>query len=150
MKTCDNCALRTIQNGICPIFNRNMEGERGCPYFTKEIQKCENCGTIVPKGGFWENNHFLCAECATGSPCKICKYLNSCALTQDQTCGEPLYISVQQRQGNMIVQTQKLNPRRIQLTCAKNCPSFRKEGLEDGTFCWKQLDCGCERKSSNL
>lgn len=146
-RKCGNCALKALKNGMCPIFNANMEGEDGCPYFTSHLEYCEVCGSIIPKGGIIQEDkgefHLMCNECATGHPCAACKSVRECRLQTDQSCPEPLYVMVQQRQGNMVVQSQQLNPKRVEATCAQGCVCFRKEGLEDGDFCWKQNGCGC-------
>lgn len=138
---CNNCALKTIQNGVCPIFRKDMTNEFGCPYYTTELNSCDICGNLIPKGGYLEedsngNFHLLCNDCATGNDCNICS--NSyCALQQDQTCPEPLYVMQQQRQGNMVIQNQVINPKRIELTCKKGCYCFHNE------TCFKMAGCGC-------
>ena len=146
---CDECALKTLKNGVCPIFNANMEGEKGCPYFMTELRTCEVCGNLIPKGGYIQQDgdsfHLMCHDCATGNPCIACKFVKYCALHQDDNCQEPLYVMVQHQKGNMVVHSQQLNPKRIQATCAVSCPCFREEGMEDGTFCWKQTGCGCNK-----
>ena len=152
-RKCDNCALKALKNGMCPIFNANMEDEHGCPLFTTELTLCEICGQIIPKGGFLQEDgeifHLMCGDCATGHPCKSCKCVQDCRLEQDQSCTEPLYVMVQHRQGNAVIQSQQLNPKRVQATCARGCKCFRQEGLEDGDFCWKRLGCGCNNHQFN-
>ena len=152
-RKCGDCALKALRNGMCPIFNMDMEGESGCPYYTTELQLCEICGDIVPKGGYIQEDngqlHLMCHECATGHPCRSCKIVQECRLTQDETCREPLYVMVQHRQGNAVIQTQQLNPKRVQATCADGCKCYRPEGLEDGYFCWKQTGCGCDNHQFN-
>lgn len=152
-RKCGDCALKALKGGMCPVFNANMEGESGCPYFTTDLKVCEICGSIIPKGGYIQEDnevfHLMCGDCATGNPCKSCKSVKECRLQTDQSCPEPLYVMVQQRQGNMVVQSQQLNPKRVQATCAQGCPCFREEGLEDGTFCWKETGCGCNNHNYN-
>ena len=146
---CGDCALKALKNGMCPIFNANMEGESGCPYFSTQLHICEICGNLIPKGGYLEQDgdsfHLMCYNCVSGNPCISCKSVSECPLHQDQSCPEPLYIMVEQRNGNMIVHSQQLNPKRVHATCAAGCPCFRKEGLDDGIFCWKQTGCGCNK-----
>jgi hypothetical protein len=91
----------------------------------------------------------MCGECATGHPCRSCTHVNECRFQSDESCQEPPFVMVQQRQGNMVVQSQQLNPKRVQATCASGCPCFRQEGLEDGDFCWKQTGCGCVNHKNN-
>lgn len=152
-RKCSKCALKELKNGMCPVFNANMDGEKGCPYFTTTLSACEICGSIIPKGGVLQEEndifHLLCESCATGSPCKRCVKNSECKLEQDSSCPEPLYITVQHRQGNAIVQTQQLNPKRIEATCAKGCACFYPEGMKDGYFCFKQIGCGCNNIINN-
>lgn len=153
MRKCGDCALKALKNGMCPVFNANMEGENGCPYFTTELKICEICGALIPKGGYIQEDnevfHLMCGDCATGHPCKSCDKVKECRLKTDETCPEPLYVMVQRRQGPAVIQTQQLNPKRVQATCAQGCPCFREEGLEDGTFCWKETGCGCNNHNYN-
>lgn len=153
-RKCDDCALKALKHGMCPIFNENMEGESGCPYYTTELHACEICGALVPKGGYIQEEdgifHLMCGDCATGHPCRTCKLVSDCRFQDDNSCQEPPFVMVQQRQGNMVVQSQQLNPKRVQATCANGCPCFREEGLTDGIFCWKQqTDCGCKNHINN-
>lgn len=152
-RKCGDCALKALKNGMCPVFNANMEDENGCPYFTTELHVCEICGNLIPKGGciVEDNNtfHLMCNECTSGHPCASCKCVHDCRLEQDQNCPEPLYIMVQRREGPAIIQSQQLNPKRVEATCALGCPCFRKEGLKDGDFCWKKNGCGCNNHKYN-
>ena len=147
-RKCGQCALKALKNGMCPVFNANMEGESGCPYFTTEIHACETCGNLIPKGGYIQEDngefHLMCSDCATGHPCKSCKKVNSCQFETDQNCQEPPYVMVQQRQGNMIVQTQALNPKRVQATCAQGCPCYNAEH-----GCMREYGCGCQNLTFN-
>jgi hypothetical protein len=53
-----------------------------------------------------------------------------------------------ERQGNMVVQSQVPNPKRIEATCAKGCPCYKL--LDDGTYiCCRQLDVNCENYEIN-
>jgi hypothetical protein len=54
------------------------------------------------------------------------------------------------RQGNMIAQTQVMNPKRVEATCRRGCPCFNEDGLDNGTFCMRQNgDCGCKKYHTN-
>lgn len=152
-RKCGNCALKQLKGGICPIFNTNMENESDCPYFTTEVKTCEICGgLILEKACLQEDNnsfHVMCYKCATGTPCQSCKCMSECPLQQDETCSEPLYTMVQYRQGSAIIQTQKLNPKRIAATCAQGCKCFNEKGLDDDNFCFKTIQCGCTNYEVN-
>lgn len=152
MAKCDTCAL-VNENKICPVFKADMSGQDGCPLFTTELHNCDICGrTIYEKAILQEDQngdwHELCHNCLNASPCQTCIH-QYCAFQQDQNCQEQPYIMVQQRQGNMIMQTQTLNPKRVEATCRQGCPCFNEEGLDDGTFCKRQSMCGCEKHRIN-
>ena len=152
-RNCDKCALKTLQGGTCPIFRSDMTGEQGCPQFVAELEYCEVCGNIVIKGGAYrfedsdESWHLMCDECANGHPCAACESANYCALQQDQSCPEPLHIMQTMRQGNMVVQQQVINPKRIELTCGK-CKCYHQ--TEEGEFfCFKNEQCACNNYKVN-
>ena len=148
-RKCGQCALKALKGGLCPIFNKDMSNEDGCPYFTTSPRSCEICGVLLPKGGVIENIdnscHTFCENCATDTSCKTCLKSYECKFRTDKTCQEPLYVTVQQRRGNAIIQSQIQNPRRVQATCAQGCPCFNEEGLDDNTFCLRQTDGWCNR-----
>ena len=145
-RNCGNCALKAIKAGMCPIFNRKTKDEDSCPYFTTKVSTCESCGQLLTNNEFLieSNNifHTVCQNCATSNKCGLCANSNQCAFQTDRSCSEPPMIMEQRRQGNMIVQQQVINMKRVQITCT-TCPCFRSEGLSDGDFCWRQLNCSC-------
>ena len=149
MRTCGNCALMRRHNGVCPIFSKPMDAnEGGCPLFTSELNICDLCGrpivgdnapTIRYDG---DEIHVICHHCATVHTCGTCKKGIFCAFAEDQSCREPQVIMKTERQGNMVVQSQVPNPKRIEATCAKGCPCYTL--LDDGTYiCCRQLDVNC-------
>lgn len=148
-RRCADCALKAIKGGMCPIFNADMSEEHGCPYFTTELKVCSSCGNLALNQTFLQydeerNNYaLLCAECGNASPCVTCRYHDGCRFEKDTSCSEPPYIMVQQRQGNAIIQSQQLNPKRVEATCRQGCPCFWEEGLDDGNFCLGKMGCGC-------
>lgn len=149
-RKCANCALKAIKGGMCPIFNANMEEESGCPYFTTELKICSACGNlaldkiIIAYDEDRDDHALLCATCGTGSLCATCRYHDGCRFEKDTSCQEPPYIMVQQRQGNAIIQSQQLNPKRVEATCRQGCPCFWEDGLDDGNFCLGKMECGCK------
>ena len=148
-RMCANCALKTLKSGMCPIFNADMSDERGCPMFCSELTICSVCGSVIPTGGTIQEDidrgdyAILCAKCTSASLCATCRYHDGCRFEKDTSCQEPLYVMVQHRQGNAIIQSQQLNPKRVQATCAQGCPCFDEEGLDDGSFCLGKIGCGC-------
>ena len=148
-RSCGNCALKTLKGGMCPIFNADMNDERGCPMFCSELTICSVCGSVIPIGGTIQKDEdrgdyaILCTQCTSAPLCATCRYHDGCRFEKDTSCQEPLYVMVQHRQGNAIIQSQQLNPKRIQATCAQGCPCFDEEGLDDGSFCLGKIGCGC-------
>ncbi len=152
-RTCGKCALKSLQGGICPIFKSDMTGEQGCPQFVAELDFCEVCGNVIVNGGAYRYEeddkswHLMCNECANGHPCAACENAHYCALQQDQSCPEPLHIMQTIRQGNMVVQQQVINPKRIELTCGKcKCYNLTDEGEY---FCFKEEQCTCHNYKVN-
>jgi hypothetical protein len=139
---------------MCPVFNADMSEENGCPLFTTELKLCEVCGSHIFKGAIIAEDdgtyHMTCPQCGTNlNQCATCIQQSQCAFQSDQSCPEPPYVMVQQRQGNAIIQTQRLNPKRIQATCAQGCPCFNEDGLDDNLFCLSAVGCGCKNYKTN-
>lgn len=148
MAKCNECALHALKNGVCPIFNADMTDQEGCPMYMAEMVQCDICGNAMIGGITYEqdkdgNWHRLCGRCVSAPKCQTCKSVY-CALQEDQSCPEPIFIMVQRRQENMIIQTQELNPKRIEATCRKGCPCFDEEGF----FC-KRQNGGCNKYQTN-
>lgn len=154
MKNCGECAYKALQDGKCPVFGREMPAETpGCPIFSTTITRCALCGNIIMGQSIIDydhdgNTHIICRNCLSASPCEICTRMNVCYFQTDHTCQEPPMVMREVRQGNMIMQTQVMNPKRVMATCTK-CDCFNEDGLDDGTFCQKQLHCGCKNQKTN-
>ncbi len=150
MRKCADCALKALKGGMCPIFQADMSEENGCPMFQTELSYCDVCGQPIPIGGIlqYDEEHEcyarLCGQCGAAPTCATCHYHDGCRFEKDTSCSEPPYIMVQQRQGNAIIQSQQLNPKRVQATCAQGCPCFWEDGLDDGNFCLGKIGCGCK------
>ena len=153
MKNCDNCALRTMQNGMCPVFRADMSGKDGCPMFTSDLHTCSICGGVMltpaildqDSNGDW---HEICQNCLNAPLCQTCIH-QYCAFQQNQECKEPPYVMREVRQGNMIAQTQVMNPKRVEATCRQGCPCFNEDGLDTGEFCGRQNEWGCNKYHTN-
>lgn len=128
---CINCAIYRSNNKTCPIFNRDTSLDRGCPMYTNIIDPCDICGGHILRGSKTvyvdgDSQHQVCDRCATAisqNSCQVCKKGQYCAFQQDTSCTLPPIITVQQRQGNAVVQMQQKNPARIEQTCMK-CECF--------------------------
>ena len=149
---CRMCALKNANQGKCLIFNADMSNEDGCPHFTMSPQFCAFCGSFIPKGGIIEMEGdaaiLMCEKCANLPMCSRCVSNQICAFQSDQSCKEPQLEMKTVQQGNMTMQTQVLNKRRVEQTCAKGCPCYRPEGLDDGTHCLKTANVGCDKYKS--
>lgn len=147
-RKCGNCALKALKGGMCPIFNANMENENGCPRFTSEFAICDICGNIILNNSYLQEEdgtiHLFCEECAIGHPCRTCKEISDCKFQTDKSCQEPPFIMAQQRQGNVVMQQQVTNPKRVQATCANGCKCYNSEH-----GCMREYGCGCENLKIN-
>lgn len=154
MRTCGKCAYKALQDGKCPVFGREMPAETpGCPIFSTTMTKCALCGNIIMSQPIIDydrdgNTHIICRNCLSATPCETCTRANVCYFQTDHTCQEPPFIMREVRQGNMIMQTQVMNPKRVMATCAK-CECFNEDGLDTNTFCRKQEGCGCKNQKTN-
>ena len=153
MAKCDTCVFKTMRNGACPIFNADMTGKDGCPYHSTELNICGICGSPMlekaiieqDKNGDW---HKMCPQCANAEQCQTCIH-SYCAFEQDTNCQEPPVVMRQMRQGNMVMQQQVMNPKRVEATCRQGCPCFNEDGLDDGTFCGRKNGSGCNKYYTN-
>lgn len=129
---CGQCALPSLNSGICPIFKETMKPEaNGCRYFKHEINICEICGQpiitktvidITEKGEL----HYLCEECSkkTGT-CVACKMREECEFeTNPSTIPKVVQQRIQQGPMTSIIQVK--NPTRIEMFC-KSCKCFDEE-----------------------
>ena len=147
---CGQCALKALQGGMCPIFRADMSEKDGCPYFTSDLRTCHISGSVIlgavileADGDIW---HELCQKCAAAAICTVCQHTD-CRFQSDQSCQEPPFVMVEQRKGNMIMQTQAINPKRVQATCAQGCSCYHE--TEEGFICFRQEGCGCKNYKTN-
>jgi hypothetical protein len=147
-KKCATCALKSLQGGMCPIFRANTEDENGCPQHTSHIDQCAICGGMIIKEGTYyiDDNvmHIVCPTCVNGHPCTGCENFQTCRLMTDQSCPEPLYVMQTMQQGNMVVQQQVINPKRVQAICPQcKCYNTTDEGEQ---MCFQNENCSCHNK----
>lgn len=131
---CIYCALYQQNGNKCPIFAQDVSMERGCPMFTNRLNPCDICkkhiGDVVNVYVEDDIVHCVCGQCdsaISNQPCQVCESIRYCAFQQDQSCQLPPFITVQQRQGNAIMQMQQKNPDRIKETCIKGCSCYNQE-----------------------
>lgn len=140
-KICDKCALADRRQNKCKLTKRTIALTSDfCSNFIDEPYKCEICGNITMSPILEihnDNVYIFCHSCSDAiSTC------NGCANADPQFCSFqtdpsalPLYKVVTQRQGNMVTQTQILNPERQAQTCALRCK------------CWDAVDKVCNKEA---
>lgn len=134
LSKCKGCGLYETSALTCKIFKTRLDPEEpGCPYFTKEILKCDSCGKTILNARevlleeFNGKTLCLCEECnAQALTCAFCSSGTLCDFeTNPSTL--PKVVQKQVRQGYTIVTTQVRNPDRVKETCAKNCKCWDPE-----------------------
>lgn len=144
-RTCDNCVLPSTKGGVCPIFNANMAGQDGCPRHTAADNVCAVCGSYILGQGILipKDNEFkmVCGRCATVHDCRLCSH-KGCAFDTDESCFEPKVVTVRRQEGNMTIQQQVMNPKRMELTCAAGCACYNQLPDEKIGVCMRMQDRG--------
>ena len=132
-RKCGQCALPSLKNGICPVFNQvpNLT-HAACPMFEREIIRCGVCNSaIIPSESaiIMDNSTtYICDNCRLAlSSCVGCKNGQSCAFENDPS-PTPKYIQRQFQQGNQIIITTVKNETRVIECCEGKCPCFDSEG----------------------
>lgn len=130
-RKCGQCALPSLKNGICPVFNQvpNLT-QTACPMFEREIIRCGVCNSaIIPSESaiiMDSPTIYICDNCRLAlSSCAGCKNGQSCAFENDPRPDK--YIMQTIRQGGAILQTQVRNPEAIRDTCQNGCKCFSEE-----------------------
>ena len=144
-KTCNTCLLGDKIQKRCRLSGIPIDPEKDfCSHYTDSLENCEICGhPMLTEGSFIEQDdngvwHQYCSNCA--------KLLQTC-----QTCSNPCEFESNPdpmpkvviktvRQGNMQMQTQVMNPERIQ----KFCPSCNCYDEEVG--CKRVFNDSCCKK----
>ena len=145
MKHCNTCALKDEQRKICRLSGIpiNLE-EDFCSHHIQNLMTCEICGSpMLTKGSLVEmdselNWHHYCAQCKELlKTCQICS-----APCEFETNPDPMPKVVMKtvRQGNMQMQTQVMNPDRVNKFCLV-CGCYDKE-----LGCKRQFNVGCDKK----
>lgn len=126
---CKDCALAKSSGGECPLFKMKPEEEQtACPKFQSELIVCSICGKAILDHAIIDTaddvSCYVCGQCVDAlDTCIACAHCGTCAFRTDQTCPEPLTVPITVRQGNAVIQTQQMNPKRVELLCT-NCPCY--------------------------
>lgn len=147
MNKCGTCVLQTLKRGVCPIFNVKTDEDDCCPYYCETLNPCELCGTHILNGAIIEidemgNSHQFCGKCGNLDPCQLCQEATECVFDSDTSCSEPPIVTVTQQNGNIRVQSQQINPKRIEATCAKGCNCYIPN---EEYHCLRKLGTGCSK-----
>ena len=94
------------------------------------LEHCDICGAAIQNpiiDSTEEPIHIMCYDCATArSTCKLCHYNTDCAFHNDPST-LPKTIVKTISQNGMIIQTQIINPERVDKTCKEKCFCFDNE-----------------------
>jgi hypothetical protein len=147
MKYCKTCAYFDENKNMCALSGLFMDGEKDyCSKHADVLLHCDVCGNIMLTSGSIleiDSNgecHQFCARCA-----ELLKTCQACsAPCEFETNPDPMPKVVMKtvRQGNMQMQTQIMNPERVE----KFCPSCGCYDQEVG--CKRQFNVGCDKKTS--
>lgn len=125
LKHCDQCALRSPNQGICQLTKLPFQPkDPACANFCLCLTKCELCGRKFPKLSTIMDGYYVCDDCLLSlGTCSQCKHQNQCDFeTNPSTL--PKIVQKVIHQGNMQMATQIRNPEREKITCACGCPCY--------------------------
>ena len=130
---CGKCHL--YQGGTCALTQKPVEVKDFCKNYTSHINGCDICGRGILKGAIIYNNHIYCQNCLSLlGTCADCRKGQNCAFNEYQGPLQKI-VMMQQRQGNMIMQTQGRNPEVVKITC-QNCDCFSNGNCLRETSKW--------------
>lgn len=145
-KFCKTCVYCDKAQSVCRVYGISVEGEKDfCPKHAKELNCCEVCGQpMILVGSFVEqdskgNWHQYCVNCR-----ELLKTCQTCSKPCEfETNPDPMPKVVMKtvQQGNMRMQTQVMNPDRINKFCL-TCDCYNEEN-----GCKRQFNVGCNKKS---
>lgn len=90
------------------------------------MARCEFCGNKTAGNEIYDSEleKLFCDRCGTNlGRCFTCKNLLICPLKNDPS-PIPIFIRQTNRQGNMVITQDVLNPERVEKTCKKLCDCF--------------------------
>lgn len=148
-KNCKHCTLFNNEGNFCTLFKIFIDRPEDycCPKYTKELTTCVCCGRdFIPPGILYYQSPnqllVICQECySLKGSCATCKKTRQCEFETNTTCPEQKIVMATTQQGNMTIQTQIKNPKRVELLC-QNCDCYDKEMnqcLKEIGFCPKYI-----------
>ena len=143
-KFCRTCALVDPESRICQMNRRKVElDEDFCSKHVEpsELGECAYCGQLFMRPGYLEqleDGSFIefCHSCQEKfGTCHMCAKAMPCHLT-DESYKPHLPVVVMRRiqQGNMVAQTQTINPDRVKEICVAECECWDGEGCARRDF----------------
>jgi hypothetical protein len=143
-KLCKDCGLRDPSRPVCLLRREQIDPEKDfCSKFTNELPVCSLCNTpFLPPGVYLYNNpedtefEVICENCcAKMGTCGLCVHNAGCLFEQENFCPEePIMVMITERKGNMIIQQQIPNIKRIKKVCPQ-CSCYYKEDGEEFGIC---------------
>lgn len=130
--TCHQCAYSSNKTGaetLCALLGKKVQlDSHSCGEFYRIKYQCSLCGKqLYHKEVFFYNDKPFCPKCIEKlSGCAGCKFSGNCAFEEDPS-PIPKLIQQQVRVPQGIAVKQVMNPKRIEITCAKGCSCFSKE-----------------------
>lgn len=151
MNTCQTCRFAALTQHQCKLTNISITDKDYCSKHSAELINCELCNNlmlpnaafIVPTNGAYRT---LCGKCAANlTHCVYCRQNNLCEF-ETNADSSPKVILQEQRQGNMVMQTQIKNPERVKKFCY-SCSCWNTEE----EVCFKEYGIGCiNHRSSKI
>lgn len=126
MRLCKNCYFGG--NETCARITGlqiNQESQ-ACPLYLHRdsVKICDCCRRAIIDTVIYDEDKALCEDCSSKyNTCATCRRSLQCAFETDPSPIPPV-IMKQTRNGNMVMQSQVMNPERIAITCAKGCLCF--------------------------
>lgn len=138
IKYCRTCAWLDSESHGCKLKRILVDPDKDfCSKHATSINTCDYCGgpVNVPIVDMDENGNIYlsCERCLHKSgTCAVCVSSQDCAFITDPS-PIPKILRKQIKQGNIYLETDVMNPERIEITCKVNCP------------CWS-ADFGCGKQ----
>lgn len=145
IKYCNTCRLRDKTKKVCLLFGIPMEDTDYCSKHADVIIPCDICGQALLGSTYVEYDgegepHQYCERCHQAfNTCQLCPSFQKCEF---KTNPDPMPQVVMKtvRQGNMMMQTQVKNEKRVQKFCPSCCCWDENYG------CMKEFNVGCINK----
>lgn len=143
-KFCRTCALVDPESYVCQMNRRKVDLDKDfCSKYVEpsELGECAYCGQLFMRPGYLEqleDGSFIefCHSCQEKfGTCAMCSHLSKCQLADERVRPDlPVMVIKTIQQGNMRMQTQIVNPARIDAICKAECECWDGEGCARRDF----------------